>query len=249
VWTLHRQSWSHRAIARPLGSGRMTVGRHLQAPTCPARQGRREAGKRLLPPDNARLLTRWNAGCREARRQFRDLQHQGSTGSYATGARYARRLRQAQGGRPPALRPGPTRPLVLAGQHQPLTTRRATRLVLKRPRKRPNADAPLLARLQDQPRDWAVAIALAQDFCPLVCERQADRVEHWLACAIASRVAPLPRIATGLRAACEAVKAGLRLPWSTGPVEGQLNRVKRRKRSMFGRATMALLSRRSLLTA
>jgi transposase len=51
---------------------------------------------------------------------------------------------------------------------------------------------------------------------------QADRFEQWLARAIASAAAPLRRFAMGLRADDEAVKAGLRLPWSNGPVEGHV---------------------------
>jgi transposase len=66
--------------------------------------------------------------------------------------------------------------------------------------------------------------------------------------ATASAIAPLRRFAAGLLADYEAVKAGLRLPWSTGPVEGQINRLKMLKRSMFGRAKIDLLSWRFLLT-
>ena len=44
----------------------------------------------------------------------------------------------------------------------------------------------------------------------------------------------------------EAVKAGLTLPWSTGPVEGQINRLKMLKRQMFGRANIDLLRLRVL---
>ena len=80
-------------------------------------------------------------------------------------------------------------------------------------------------------------------------QRQADRFDRWLARAVASGVAPLRRFATGLRADYEAVKAGLRLPWSNGPVEGHINRLKMLKRSMFGRAKLDLLSRRFLLAA
>jgi transposase len=95
----------------------------------------------------------------------------------------------------------------------------------------------------------AVAITLAQDFAALVRERQPDLFDRWLERAAASDVAPLRRFATGLRADYDAVKAGITLGWSNGPVEGQINRLKMLKRSMFGRAKIDLLSRRFLLTA
>ena len=104
-------------------------------------------------------------------------------------------------------------------------------------------------QLKAQHREIAVAIELAQDFCALVRERQADRFDPWLARAATSNVAPLQRFATGLRADYEAVKAGLTLPWSNGPVEGQMNRLKMLKCQMFGRANIDLLRRRFLLAA
>ena len=53
-------------------------------------------------------------------------------------------------------------------------------------------------------------------------------------------------LANGLRADYEAVKAGVTLRWSTGPVEGQINRLKMVKRQMYGRAGMDLLRQRVL---
>ena len=41
-----------------------------------------------------------------------------------------------------------------------------------------------------------------------------------------------------------AVIAGLTLPWSQGPVEGHVNRLKLIKRQMFGRAKIDLLRQR-----
>jgi transposase len=164
-------------------------------------------------------------------------------------ARYAQRLRQAQGLRPREQRPGQTLPLVTEVQHKPLTTRRATRVVLKQPVKCTEEDTQLLAHLKAQHRELAVAIELAQDFCAIVRERQSDRFDHWLERAVTNSVAPLQRFATGLRADYEAVKAGLTLPWSNGPVEGQINRLKMLKRQMFGRANIDLLRRRFLLAA
>jgi transposase len=249
VWTLHRQGWSNRAIAQQLGIGRMTVVRSLQAPTFPERKGHTTTGRSVLTPYTERLLKRWNAGCREALQLFRDLRRHGYTGSYPTVARYVQRLRQAQGLRPREPHPGHGLPLVMAGRHKPLTTRRVTRLVLKRSEQRTDADTQLMAQLQTQHPDVAVAIDLAQDFCTIVREHQVDRFDHWLARAVASSVAPLQRFATGLHADYEAVKAGLRLPWSNGPVEGHINRLKMLKRQMFGRAKLDLLSRRFLRAA
>jgi transposase len=249
VWTLHRQGWSPRAIAQQLGMGRWTVVRYLQAPTFPERKGRSDKGKSLLTPYKAYILTRWNAGCWDALQLFRAIQRHGYPGSYPTVARYAQRLRQAQGLRPREQRPGQTLQLVAEAQHTPLTTRRATRVVLKPPKKRTGADTQLLAHLRATHSVLAMAITLAQDFAAIVRERQPDRFDSWLDCATASGVSPLRRFATGLRTDYEAVKAGLTLSWSTGPVEGHINRLKMLKRSMFGRAKLDLLSRRFLLAA
>jgi transposase len=249
VWTLHHQEWSPRLIAQHLGIGRMTVVRSLQAPTFPERKGRSETRQSRLSPYTAEILTRWKAGCREARQRFQAIPRQGYTGSYPTVARYVQRLRQAQGLRPRARRPGQMLPRIVESPHRPLTTRLATRLVLKWPEHRTNADTQLLAHLESQHHDFAGAIELAQDFCAIVRQRQAHRFDAWLARAAASGVAPLRRFARGLCADYEAVKAGLRLPWSNGPVEGHINRLKMLKRQMFGRAKLDLLSRRFLCAA
>ena len=55
--------------------------------------------------------------------------------------------------------------------------------------------------------------------------------------------------AQSLRQDRDAVHAALTLPWSTGPVEGQINRLKIIKRSMYGRAGFDLLRHRVLAAA
>jgi transposase len=52
---------------------------------------------------------------------------------------------------------------------------------------------------------------------------------------------------TGLRRDQDAVTAGLTLPYSSGPVEGHVNRIKTIKRQMYGRANPDLLRKRVLL--
>jgi hypothetical protein len=64
-----------------------------------------------------------------------------------------------------------------------------------------------------------------------------------------SILSPVRRFATGLRADRAAVQAAVTLPWSQGPLEGQITRLKRLKRQMVGRARLDLLARRFLLAA
>jgi transposase len=68
----------------------------------------------------------------------------------------------------------------------------------------------------------------------------------------AARDAGLPGIssfAKGLEQDLDAVTSGLTMPWSSGAVEGRVNRSKMIKRQMFGRASLPLLRKRVLLTA
>jgi transposase len=94
----------------------------------------------------------------------------------------------------------------------------------------------------------AEAIDLAQDFAALVRQRQPERLDPWLKHATTSALQAVQRFAKGLYQDYDAVKAGVTLPWSTGPVEGHINRLKMLKRQMFGRAKLDLLSRRFLRT-
>jgi hypothetical protein len=59
----------------------------------------------------------------------------------------------------------------------------------------------------------------------------------------ASHLPELESFAKGIQQDKAAVLAGLTLPWSTGPVEGHVNRLKLMKRSMYGRAKLPRLAR------
>ncbi len=56
----------------------------------------------------------------------------------------------------------------------------------------------------------------------------------------------LRRFVSGLTRDRDAVEAALHLPWSNGPVEGQVHRLKLIKRQMYGRASFDLLRLRVL---
>ena len=228
VWALHRQGWTVPAIAAQVGRSRRTIERYLGLPTCPVRQHRSHYGRSRLNPYKEYLLERWNAGCRTAMQLFRELQPQGYTGSYRRVAAYASRC--PSGLAMPAC--------------QPLAPRRATSLVLRREAKRTEDEAQQLAQLRAQHAAVDEAIDLAEDFATLVRQRQPEHFDPWLQRATTSTLEALQRFANGLRDAYAAVKAGVTLPWSSGPVESHINRLKMLKRQMFGRARLDLLSRR-----
>jgi transposase len=95
----------------------------------------------------------------------------------------------------------------------------------------------------------AQAYALSQAFLALVRERQGDELEAWITEATASGIEALARFAQGLQEDLAAVKAGLTLPWSNGPVEGHVNRLKLFKRQGYGRADVGLLRQQVMQAA
>ena len=73
---------------------------------------------------------------------------------------------------------------------------------------------------------------------------------QWMATAREAGLPGISSFAKGLEQDLEAVTNGLTMPWSSGPVEGRVNHIiKMVKRQMFGRAGLALLRKRVLLTA
>jgi transposase len=71
----------------------------------------------------------------------------------------------------------------------------------------------------------------------------------WLGTAEASACPEMRGFARGLRQDAAAVQAAMTEPWSNGPVEGQVNRLKMIKRQMYGRAGFTLLRARVLAAA
>jgi transposase len=143
---------------------------------------------------------------------------------------------------------GQALPVVVEPTARPLTPRRATWLVLRREAQRTTDDAQQLAQIHAQSAALTEAIDLAQDFAHLVRQRQPAQLDPWLQRAASSTLDAMRRFATGLYDDYQAVKAGVTLPWSSGPVEGHINRLKMLKRQMFGRAHLDLLRHRFLRT-
>jgi transposase len=173
------------------------------------------------------------------------MQSQGFRGQDSVVANYVRRFRPAQGRVCKHRASGS--PATIIEADKPLTPRGATWLGMRREAKRNNDEKQPLARLQEQQGAIAAAITLTQDFAALVRQRHPDQLDTWLERAAASCLQPFQSFAKGVREDYAAVKAGVTLPWRTGPVEGQINRLNMRKRQMYGRAQMDLLRQRVVL--
>ena len=101
-------------------------------------------------------------------------------------------------------------------------------------------------RLQHDIHPVAQAVELARAFSIMIKEGLADHRDGWIR---AAEEGGFKGFAGSLRQDRDAVHAALTMPWSTGPVEGQINRLKVIKRTMYGRAGFDLLRRRVLAAA
>ncbi len=253
VRALRDQGLSMRAIAAHLHLSRKTVRRLVRADQFPERATRRPAPSKL-DPFVPYLQQQLAAGQDNGMQLWRDLRDQhGYTGSRALVSRWVARHRQlgsaAEPVTPTARRRG--RPPAPAAATPPTTQRRcsarqAAWLLVRRPDELEEADRVIVERLCHHSATIDTAYHLAQDFIEMVRERQAAALEGWLDRAATSAIPEIGSFVAGVQRDKAAVQAALDLPWSNGQVEGQINRLKLIKRSMYGRANFDLLRQRVL---
>ncbi|UUU28551.1 transposase [Streptomyces sp. CA-210063] len=93
----------------------------------------------------------------------------------------------------------------------------------------------------------AAACDLAREFTDMVRHRQGHLLRDWIQKAELSGPEAIGIFAGSVRQDLPAVTAGLTLSYSSGAVEGHVNRIKTIKRQMYGRASFTLLRARILL--
>lgn len=102
----------------------------------------------------------------------------------------------------------------------------------------------LLMCLQMSP-EFLQLYTLAQAFHRLIVHRRSLALfEYWIAQALSAPFPEMQQFARGLLQDESAVRAALTSTWSNGPVEGQVLRLKLKRRSMYGRGSLDLLKRR-----
>lgn len=103
-----------------------------------------------------------------------------------------------------------------------------------------------LHHLYDNAPELSNARKLARRLAALIRGNDDAGLDQWIEDASRSELASL---AQGVGRDIEAVRAAINQPWSTSPVEGQINRLKTIKRQMYGRSGYALLKNRLLAAA
>lgn len=229
-------------IARDVGITRKTVRSLIASPEPPHNRVVRPRPGGLssptLQPYVGYLQDRWQQGCTNVSKLFRELQSMGYVGSRSLLAQAVQPWR------------GPMSRLSKQERQRArkMTKRSSMRWIcLKPPDKLKEDERLLLEKLLAKDGELALGYSLLQRFRQLLKDRDLPALKLWLHDAAESDLPTFMGFANGIKADWAAVEAAFRLPWSNGQLEGQVNKVKLIKRQGYGRAKFDLLRRRVLL--
>lgn len=238
-----------RQIARRLHIHRTTVLRFL-AETFPE-QAARPKRRSKLDPHLPYLQAQLRAGHDNAMQLWRELRDDhGYRGSRALVSRWVAAHRAlCPPATAPRVRPGapPQSPAPkLPPRFKTPSVRSAAWLLTADTASLDEDQAQFVERLQLRCPEVRIGQQLIAAFLALVQGRDAPGLDGWFGKVAASKLPELVSFAAGLRRDEAAVRAALHLEYSNGQVEGQINKLKLLKRSMYGRARFDLLKHRLL---
>ena len=262
VVVLYKQGMSVLGIADQLRMSRSTVRNFVYAGAFPERANVLRT-KSLLDPYIPYLEKRLAQGCRNAHQLWEELKAQGFRGSYKPVNRWLAPRREKPG-RKHSLREkdllGLTRteeagtyaqqpPHIQEDDEAQTIALEAPRhlvwLLLKDPDSLDQEQLRTLAFIRRHP-SVETLYNLTRSFVKLMKEHDFEAFDPWLTRGAKCGLPDIETFTQGLQDDYQAVKSSLILPYSNGPVEGQVNRLKFVKRSMFGRGSFELLRSRFL---
>lgn len=237
-------------IARQVGVSRQCVYEYLRMQHPPERT-RIEPGRQpLTDAYKDHLIRRWNQGCRNAQLLYREIKAAGYTGSDTAVSRFIAPLRATYGKARSfkSVEPTPQTRVKLEAvkKQRPPTTLQVAHWIIFKEEQRLDWQKAYLARLGLADQEIAHMYELIQGFTTMLRERQGEQFDEWLKVVKEQGVPELQSFAQGLERDYDAVKAGLTLKWSQGPVEGHVHRLKLIKRQSYGRASFDHLRKRVL---
>ncbi len=231
VIELSRGGSTQKVISKAVGVSLKTVRRWLRAQQFPERKkptGRRSHVREF----DQYLRQRWEQGCRNSTQLYREIRGHGYRGGRQMVSHHVAQWRvQAKTNRKGAQRIAP---------------KDAALIICKRPEQRSTQQNELLGRLLGRHPTFHWLHFLASDFRDTLQSRDGNRLRDWIRNATESGIDPIVRFAYGLRRDIQAVTAAVETHWSSGQVEGHINRLKSIKRQMYGRAGFTLLRARVL---
>jgi transposase len=240
-------------IARQVGLSRQGVYTYLQMKQPPERTRIHREGRPHLDPYKDYLIRRWNEGCRSAQQMYREIKVAGYTGGSSAVGRFIAPWRALKGQARSFKSVEPTSEIMITPDEgkkkRPPTALQVAHWITFREDQRLDWQKAYLARLCQTDQEIANTYELIQGFTTMLRERQGEQLDSWLKVVKEQGVAELQSFAQGLERDYEAVKAGLTLPWSQGPVEGHVHRLKLIKRQAYGRAGFDQLRKRVLRCA
>ena len=211
--------------------------RYVREPVCPDWGAGRPRPSQL--DAHRGFIADWIArGGRNAAELHRLLTARGCPINYSTTCRYANRLLGSAG------RPGPRPDGLVPPAPSPPSARKLSFAFLCPAARDGDAGRAILHRMRDGVPGLGTALDLAAELAGMIRKTVTQPLSAWLA-KVADRGAhDLKTFAAGLREDEAAVAAALSEPWSSGQVEGQVNRLKLIKRAGYGRAGLPLLRAR-----
>ncbi|MFI2477842.1 ISL3 family transposase [Nocardia xishanensis] len=234
VHRLLRQGLSKAAIGRELGLHPATVRKFANAATVDPLIAKNQQRSSILDGYREYLHRRWNDGIRNAAQLTREIAALGYPGTEQQVQRYLRRYRTRTGHMAvPAPRPPSVRDL--------------TRWIMTDPDNLTDDDTTRLRMLRKRSKDLNRLANYVEDFAVMMTQLEGHRLVAWIDIVENDSLAAIASFARNLRRDLDAVRNGLTLRYSSGPVEGHINRIKMIKRQMFGRANLDLLRKRTLL--
>jgi transposase len=240
VRRLNQQGVSIRQIARRLGLHRTTVRNFLRTESFPERAAPK-ARATSVEPFAGYLKKRWQEGCENGERLYREICRQGYRGSVATVRRYLRNWRYQL--------PEAFRNLRLLPDFPTPSPRQAMWWMLLEEERLEEQEKEYVQELTRLNPEIKTARRLAKEFQQIVRKRKERLFDRWQEAVGRSGVSELKGFADGLMSDEAAVREALRSEWSNGQTEGQINRLKMLKRQMYGRANLDLLRARVIHAA
>ncbi|WP_455569141.1 ISL3 family transposase [Streptomyces hydrogenans] len=233
VHALLEAGHSMRSVQRQLGMAWHTVKRFADAAKPEDLfTGQWQNRPSVLDDYKPYLDDRWDEGITNAWKLWEEIVPLGYKGSYQRVRAYLHKKRTSP--RPVTARPP--------------SPRTVSKWILSRPETLTEPEQLQLKTIRTQCPELDALTRHVRSFATMLTDRQGERLPDWLAAVRQDDLPSLHTLAAGIDRDLDAVTAGLTLPWSSGAVEGHVNRIKMLKRQMFGRAGFQLLRKRVLMS-